>query len=146
MAWKVWPQTYSHILSASQIEYMMELIYSQRSLEQQMENQHRFILLTDEGSSVGFASYSKIVSSVFKLQKIYVLPLVQGRGGGKLLIDHIIQTVQSEGARALRLNVNRHNKALFFYEKLGFEVIAEEDIDIGNGFFMNDFVMEKKLI
>jgi ribosomal protein S18 acetylase RimI-like enzyme len=43
------------------------------------------------------------------------------------------------------VNVNRHNKALHFYEKYGFKIIREEDIDIGEGYFMNDYVMELKL-
>jgi ribosomal protein S18 acetylase RimI-like enzyme len=38
--------------------------------------------------------------------------------------------------------VNRHNRALHFYEKQGFKIIREEDIDIGSGYFMNDYVME----
>ncbi|MGZ8545109.1 MAG: GNAT family N-acetyltransferase, partial [Flavisolibacter sp.] len=50
-----------------------------------------------------------------------------------------------KGATVLRLNVNRNNSARSFYEKLGFEMIGEEDIDIGNGYFMNDYVMEKKI-
>ena len=51
----------------------------------------------------------------------------------------------AENARSLLLNVNRHNKAISFYKKYGFDIIAEEDIDIGNGYYMNDYVMEKKL-
>ncbi len=53
--------------------------------------------------------------------------------------------LQPLGGTALQLNVNRSNKARFFYEKLGFNVVREEDIDIGNNYFMNDFVMEKKV-
>ena len=43
------------------------------------------------------------------------------------------------------LNVNRYNKATDFYIKLGFEISYEEDIDIGNGFLMEDYVMKKRL-
>lgn len=59
------------------------------------------------------------------------------------MIDHVIETIKSRGATSLQLNVNRQNPAQHFYKKLGFLVIKEEDIDIGSGFFMNDFVMEK---
>jgi ribosomal protein S18 acetylase RimI-like enzyme len=62
---------------------------------------------------------------------------------GKLLY-HIIGEIKKTGATSLQLNVNRHNKALHFYEKQGFKIIRKEDINIGSGYFMNDYVMELK--
>ena len=49
------------------------------------------------------------------------------------------------GATSLQLQVNRDNAAKSFYEKLGFVILKEADFDIGNGYFMRDYVMEKKL-
>ena len=110
-----------------------------------MEDGHQFILLYEDHLPVGFASFSEIAQDVYKLQKLYVLPQLQGRGAGKLMIDHIVHRIRVAGARTLRLNVNRYNKARAFYEKLGFEVRGEEDIDIGGGYYMNDYIMEKPL-
>ncbi len=81
----------------------------------------------------------------YKLHKIYVLPSQQGKGSGKFIIDQLTNAMKIKGASALQLNVNRNNPAKSFYEKIGFAVIKEEDIDIGSGYFMNDYVMEKKL-
>jgi ribosomal protein S18 acetylase RimI-like enzyme len=53
--------------------------------------------------------------------------------------------MKTQGATTLQLNVNRNNPAKIFYEKLGFAVLNEEDIDIGNGYFMNDYVMQKMI-
>lgn len=145
LADQVWPLTYEKILSRPQIIYMMRLIYSEASLRRQMETGHEFIILYNAGIPVGFASYSELEPGLFKLQKLYVLPNQQGRGTGRFLINEVISLVKSRGAVALRLNVNRHNKARSFYEKIGFTVIKEEKIDIGNGFVMDDFVMEKSL-
>jgi N-acetylglutamate synthase-like GNAT family acetyltransferase len=142
---KVWPDTYRSILSESQIDYMMELMYSEKALFEQMQKDIDFVLVYDEKEAVGFAAYSRISSTVFKLHKIYVLPSQQGKGTGRFIIDKITDTIKPNAATALQLNVNRHNNAKTFYEKLGFNIIAEEDIDIGNGYFMNDYVMEKKL-
>jgi ribosomal protein S18 acetylase RimI-like enzyme len=50
--------------------------------------------------------------------------------------------ISLKGLTYLELNVNRQNTAIGFYKKLGFKIIAEEDIPIGNGFFMNDYVMQ----
>lgn len=125
---------------------MLELMYSSESLLKQMEEQHHeFILCYDGNKAVGFASFSNVGEGMFKLHKIYILPDRQGRGIGRFMIDHIIRAIREKGAVALDLNVNRHNPARFFYERLGFEIIREEDIDIGNGYWMNDFVMRKQL-
>jgi GNAT superfamily N-acetyltransferase len=148
LAQRIWPSTYANILSSQQLEYMIQLIYSPDSLSRQMvEDKHLFFILEDADEAVGFASYSRLPdSTLFKLHKIYVSTDRQGKGLGRLLIDFILEEVGQEGATALRLNVNRHNRARQFYEKLGFAVIGQEDIDIGQGFFMNDYVMEKKLL
>ena len=145
LSMQVWPQTYSGILSVEQIEYMLDRMYSEASLHQQLHDKHQFLIVYNAGVPVGFASYSELEPTLFKLHKIYVLPIHQGRGTGRFIIEKIIHEISKQGAKILQLNVNRNNVARHFYEKLGFEVIGEEDINIGNGFFMNDYVMEKKI-
>lgn len=145
MAYKIWPQTYGSILSQEQIDYMLNLLYSEKVLHEQMEQHIEFILVYDGVHPVGFASFGLTEPQIYKLHKIYVLPSQQGRGTGRFIIDQLVKAMKSKGATSLQLNVNRQNNAKSFYEKLGFVVIKEEDIDIGNGYFMNDYVMEKKL-
>lgn len=142
---RIWPSAYSTILSAEQIDYMLRLMYSEDSLLSQMKEKHEFIIVNDGKTPVGFASFSLSGTGVYKLHKIYVLPEKQGKGTGKFVITEIIKAMVRKGGTALQLNVNRNNKAKEFYEKLGFIVLSEEDIDIGNGYFMNDYVMEKKV-
>jgi ribosomal protein S18 acetylase RimI-like enzyme len=79
------------------------------------------------------------------LHKLYVLPGQQGKGSGKFMMDHILNEIKKEGATAIQLQVKRDNKARFFYEKLGFYISKEIDLDIGNGYLMSDYIMEKKL-
>lgn len=145
LTFKVWPQTYAAILSKEQVDYMLEMMYSEVSLQKQMADGCRFIIVYNEAQPVGFASYQEIKSSVFKLHKIYVLTSQQGKGTGRFLIDYIISDIQQKGATSLQLQVSRKNKARDFYEKLLFTVIDEKDFDIGNGYFMRDYIMEKKL-
>jgi ribosomal protein S18 acetylase RimI-like enzyme len=71
-----------------------------------------------------------------------VLPSEQGKGLGKLLIDKAIEIAIAQNQKAIFLNVNKYNKARFFYEKLGFTIVKDEVIDIGNGYVMDDYVME----
>jgi len=146
LTFRVWPQTYAATLSQEQIDYMLEMMYSEGSLTKQMtEDGCHFILVFENGNPVGFASFSEVETGIWKLHKIYVLPNQQGKGTGRFTIDYIITTIKQQGAVALQLQVNRYNKAKEFYEKLRFAVIKIADFDIGNGYFMNDYVMEKDL-
>ncbi len=144
LAYDSWPATYGSILSTEQIEYMLSNLYSSATLEKDMQQNH-FILVYDDNVPVGFAAFGRISQDTAKLHKIYFLPRMQGKGFGKLTLQQIIHALKKNGTAYLQLNVNRHNPARSFYEKMGFEVIREEDIDIGNGYFMNDYVMELKL-
>ena len=125
---------------------MLDLFYSEKALHEQMEQHIEFIIVYDGVHPVGFASFGLHEPRVYKLHKIYVLPSQQGRGTGRFIIDQLEKAMKARDATALLLNVNRQNNAKSFYEKLGFTVIKEEDIDIGNGYFMNDYVMEKILM
>jgi ribosomal protein S18 acetylase RimI-like enzyme len=145
LTFKVWPQTYSGILNREQIDYMLELMYSEAALQKQMNDKHYFIIVQEVDIPVGFASYSEGHAGIYKLHKIYLLPNQQGKGTGRFVIDHVITRIKASGAKRLQLNVNRNNKAKDFYEKLGFTSIGELDTDIGNGYFMTDYTMEKKL-
>lgn len=125
---------------------MLATMYNTDTLKRQLEEGHHFALAESEGKVVGFAGYSPTEEQgVFKLHKLYVLPNTQKEGAGKALLTHVMEHAQSAGATRLQLNVNRFNNAKQFYEKKGFQVIREEDNDIGCGFFMNDYVMEISL-
>ena len=144
----IWPIAYSNIISAEQITYMLDLIYSETALQKQFADGHRFIIADENESPVGFASYSvknPADRAHYRLHKLYVLPDLHRKGTGKMLLNYIIHTIKSEGATSIELNVNRDNKAIDFYKYFGFDVTKSEDIDIGRGYFMNDFVMVKEI-
>lgn len=148
LAHAIWPSAYGKILSGQQLKYMLEKIYSHSSLQHQLiVLKHQLIIVNEDEFPIGFASYSSHNEdhSVYHLNKIYVLPNQQGKNIGKQILDHVINLIKNSGATALQLNVNRNNKALHFYEKQGFRIIREEDINIGEGYFMNDYVMELKV-
>lgn len=145
LTYKVWPQTYADLLSKEQISYMLEMMYSVPSLQKQIKDGAQFIFVYDEKEPVGFASFQETEPETWKLHKLYVLASQQGKGTGRFVIDYIIDEIKQQGAAALQLQVNRHNNAKSFYEKLGFSVIKEFEFDIGNGYVMDDYVLEKKL-
>jgi diamine N-acetyltransferase len=144
----VWPEAYGKIISAEQLRYMLNLIYSETSLEAQIEKGHQFILAIENNEAVGFASFSQksdIEPTTFRLHKIYVLPDVPTKGIGSFLLSYVCNESVTQGATLLELNVNKYNSAMQFYHKKGFTVLRDEVIDIGEGYVMDDYVMVKKL-
>ncbi len=144
IALATWYPTYGHILTQEQSTFMLDMMYSETSMTQQFAT-NQFLIFYEAEKSVGFAGFENKGEGM-KLHKIYFLPETQGKGFGKIMIEEVSQISKAAGCKYLELNVNRNNKAKNFYEKQGFEVFKEEDIDIGNGYWMNDFVMRKVLI
>ncbi len=143
LAFQIFPVTYQGIVDPGQIDYMMDLIYSPEALVAQLDSGQVFLIISSEGNPIGFASYTRLnTEGDFKLNKIYLDNRLQGKGLGKWLLNEIITRVKAEGARALLLNVNRHNNAREFYMKMGFSILKEELIDIGSGYYMDDYIME----
>ncbi|GEL12074.1 Ribosomal protein S18 acetylase RimI [Flavobacterium glycines] len=145
IAHKTWPLTYGEILSEAQLSYMLETFYSDAALLKNIESGHQFILAKEENTVLGFASFEHHYQNKnsTKIHKIYILPETQGKGIGKLLIDAIEKLAVENESESLLLNVNRFNKALTFYQKLGFKIIEEIDIELDHGYLMEDYIMEK---
>lgn len=148
LARQIWPVTYGNILQPHQLDYMLDYFYNPTSLENQMTAlKHSFIICILNNVPVGFASWSLTgAPGVYKLHKLYVHTQTQGKGIGKKLCDYIFEKLEADNATILRVNVNRNNPAINFYEKLGFAIVDKEDVDIGHGIFQQDYIMEKKLI
>ncbi len=140
---RTWPSTYGHIISQAQIDFMLDWMYSESSLAAQFEKGHQFFIAYTNGEAIGFCSVSNEAgpSNEFKLNKLYVLPSAQGSGAGKALLEKAIEVAKTASAGSLYLQVNKHNNAYHFYIKNGFTKEAEFKFDIGNGFYMDDYVM-----
>ena len=146
MAEVVFRLTYKEILSPEQMEYMMRMMYSEESLRRQMTSESNTFFLSDDR---GYASVrpdgtTEDGRSRYHLEKLYVMPDFQKTGLGRELFRRVCDYVQKEveGASALlELNVNRHNPALGFYEHIGMRRARSGDFPIGNGFYMNDYIM-----
>jgi len=149
LAHRTWRVAYKEMISPEQMEYMLTMMYSHQSLQYQIEKQqHTFLIAYDDNEPVGFAAYFPkydISPAIYRLDKLYVLTNQHGKGIGKKLIDHIITIIKPQGAALLELTVNRNNRSLHFYQKLGFTIVSEIDHPIGEGFFMNDYVMSLTL-
>lgn len=143
-----WPITYGEILTKEQLDYMLDLIYSNEALSKQIQNKEQlFYLISDSESVIGFIGieHNYKNKAITKIHKIYLLPETQGKGFGKIVFEEIGKMALENNSNELLLNVNRFNTALNFYKKLGFEIKEKVDIEIGNGYLMEDYVMGKNI-
>lgn len=141
---KIWPVAYGTILSKAQLDYMIDRFYNENVLSQLMDKGHVFYLAQDENENfVGFLSFEiNSAPHKTKIHKIYVLPEIQGTGLGKQFFELVKEKAKENNQKAIFLNVNKYNNAFHFYTKLGFTIIKDEVIDIGEGYVMDDYVME----
>ena len=144
LAWQVFPQTYKDILTPEQIDYMMDWMYSPENIRKQMEEEgHVYLLAYEECEVAGYVSVQPEGEDLFHLQKIYVLPYFQKAHCGSFLFREAIKYIKEVHPAPCRmeLNVNRHNPALGFYQHMGMTKVREGDFPIGNGYYMNDYIM-----
>ena len=140
--WKIW---YPRVISMEQVEYMLERTYSRESLREQMTlKNHQFTLACIDGEPIGYASVSTTDGKQYFLQKFYVDTTLHRRGIGAAFLQYLETTYAPE---VMRLAVNRKNfTSINFYFKNGFLIESVEDFNIGNGYFMNDFLMLKQYV
>ena len=144
LAWSVFPETYKNILTKEQIDYMMDWMYSPENLKKQMtEEGHIYYIAYKEHEAAGYVSIQPEGRDLFHLQKIYVIPYYQKSHLGKLLFQQAIKAIKEihPGPCRMELNVNRDNPALGFYKHMGMRKVREGNFPIGNGYYMNDYIM-----
>jgi ribosomal protein S18 acetylase RimI-like enzyme len=146
LAREIWQATYPGIITQEQIDFMLEQRYGQERLLDDLEDGEKWLDQAFFGDRrVGFA-FSEIYKDEFKLDKLYIHPDVQRQGVGGQLITHVAARAQNMGYPCVILAVNKRNeKAINSYKKYGFVVREAIVDDIGRGYVMDDFVMEKKL-
>lgn len=147
IAHKTWPVAYGEIISQEQLDYMLEMMYSDSALLEQIEKQQQFFIASEGIYHLGFLAVEHHYKNelVTRIHKIYILPEAQGKGVGKILLAKAESLAKVNDSKVLSLNVNKYNAAVAFYNKIGFEIVSEEVIKIGLGYVMDDYKMEKKL-
>ncbi len=150
LAHTIWQAHYPSIVGQAQVDYMLNKFYDLKALTKQSEEGQLFCLIHGEAGVIGFISFTRNGDSMFFINKFYLLPGTQGQGLGEIVMGRLrtifLSALENDRVRTplvINLTVNRMNyKAINFYFKTGFRIKEVADFDIGNGFFMNDFVME----
>lgn len=152
LAEAIWRTHYTRIIGSAQIDYMLAERYTPEKLRLYLNADDRWLMLlridSPTGSrAVGYCSYALTENpGEMKLEQLYLLPELHGQGLGKLMLRHVEEQARARGRSTLVLQTNKRNDiAIAFYRKAGFTVREEAVFDIGNGFVMDDYVMEKVL-
>jgi len=146
---EIWYAHYSAIISAAQIEYMLGQRYHSDVVLAELRSEGTWWdKLIVAGRMAGFASYFLTgVPGEMKLDKLYVHPRLQRRGYGGMMIARAGEVAGANGCSRLVLAVNRNNRsAIAAYLKHGFHIANAVMKDIGGGFVMDDYVMEKSVM
>ena len=145
LAKQIWHQHYLDIIGLAQIEYMLAKFNSAKAIANDVKTGTQFYYLTFNEAPVGYTAI-KAETEVLFLSKLYVSKEFRGKGVGKVALNFIDEEAKKQQLPAVRLKVNKYNTAsISAYEKLGFKNIKASVTDIGNGFVMDDFEMEKTI-
>lgn len=148
----IWRSHYTKIIGSAQVSYMLAERYTPEKLRLYLNADDRWLMLLRADSptgsrAIGYCSYALPENAgEMKLEQLYLLPELHGKGLGRLMLRHVEEQARVRSRGTLVLQTNKRNvDAIAFYRKAGFTVREEAVFDIGNGFVMDDFVMEKVL-
>ena len=144
MADGIWHEYFPSILSDGQIDYMVDRFQSERAMRNQISAQgYRYYFIVDTGMRIGYTAIKPEDDRLF-ISKIYLIKEYRGKGLGSKAIELIDTFCRSNGLSSAYLTVNRNNqKAIRSYSRNGFVIVRDQVADIGNGYVMDDYVMEK---
>lgn len=144
LAEEIWTEHYASILSAEQIHYMVDRFQSAESITKQLADQHyRYYLIITKNKTAGYMGIQPQEGRLF-LSKLYLRKSARGRGYARRLLAFLIGFCSGADLSSIWLTVNRRNTdSIAVYERLGFVKTREEAADIGGGYVMDDYIMEK---
>lgn len=145
LAQNIWREHFTPIIGAAQVEYMLEKFQSAPAVKTQIKEGYAYFLFYLNGTAIGYTGIHPEESSLF-LSKLYLKKESRGKGYSRQAMDFLEGLCREKGLKKIWLTVNRHNPiAIRAYKAMGFSVIREQKADIGNGFVMDDYIMEKPL-
>lgn len=143
----IWQEHYLAIIGQEQVDYMLEKFQSKTVITQQLDQGYEYYLILYQGQSTGYAAVAPIPDSIppkLLLSKIYIEKHLRGRGLGKKTLKFAEELCRKRGFTTIRLTVNKNNShSIEWYKRMGFTNIESIVQDIGCGFVMDDFIMEK---
>ena len=147
LAREIWYEYYVPLIGRAQVDYMVSKFQSSGAMAAQIREGYEYFITERDGRSIGYCAVQpQPADGRLFLSKLYLLCDARGAGTGRVCMEFIEQLARRRGLKLLWLTVNKGNPAVKAYERLGFRIAADLEIDIGGGFVMDDFRMEKPLV
>lgn len=141
----IWHEHFTPMIGEEQVDYMLERFLYPDAISKQIQEGYQFYLFSYEYTFAGFASICKKDNSLF-LSKLYVHTDFRQKGIGSYMMKQFIELCKDEGLDKIWLTCNRKNEtALAAYQHMGFAKTGEKVTDIGNGFVMDDYILEYQI-
>lgn len=147
LAAEIWREYYVSIITIEQIDYMIEKFQSVSAITEQIHHQgYEYYLISHDDFAFGYMSVRQDEGKLF-LSKFYIRKEYRGRGYASQAMAFLEQLCKDRNLSHIWLTVNRHNESsIAVYKKKGFRTVREQIAEIGNGFVMDDYVMEKEIL
>ena len=142
----IWREHYIPIIGLDQVDYMVKNFQSAEAMYAQFINGYHYFMIYSNDQFIGYISIKKEDDSLF-LSKIYVSKDYRGKKIGKSAMDFVQEKALEMHCKSIALGVNRFNvSAIAAYKAMNFKITGEMITDIGNGFIMDDYKMEKLIL
>ncbi len=132
-------EAFDPIIGAAQNDYMISLFQSEESISEQLIKGYQYYNVYADSIKVGFVAFLERETELY-LSKFYLSKEYRGRGYANDMFAFICENAKKLGYDRVTLNVNKDNPACRAYEAFGMKIAREEKNDIGNGFYMDDYV------
>lgn len=144
LAKQIWNQHYLPIIGQEQVDYMLDKFQSLTAIDEQIKSGYQYYLLSAEERNIGYlALVPDAKQQKLMISKIYVTKESRGLGGGKSMLEFTLEQAKELGLSTVWLTVNKYNDdSINWYKKQGFEVTEEVVADIGNGYVMDDYILQ----
>ena len=138
----IWEQHYTPIIGADQVAFMLDKYQSAKAMSDQFSSGYKYALVLCGGQKAGYFAYDSIAEKEVFISKLYIHKDFRRRGLGRRILDFISNEARALGCTAMTLSVNKDNSdSIQFYTAYGFQTIKSQKVAIGEGFYMDDYVM-----
>lgn len=145
LAKEIWKEHYTSIIGPQQVQYMLTTLQSKEAILNDLDRGKKYVLINLNNQAIEYLSYELMDNQLF-LSKLYLKKNQRGKGNGRFLITQIKDIAQKNKKRTIVLTVNKYNHAsIAAYKTFGFDLVKEQQVDIGNGYVMDDYVFHYSL-
>lgn len=147
LADEIWHECFVDIISEGQIDYMVEKFQSFVPIRDKIENEkYEYYMVFDDGDFCGYFGICPESDTTLFLSKFYLRKDKRGKGIASVMFDFIFDKMEKDKKEHIYLTVNKGNThAIEVYKNKGFKIINDTVTDIGNGYVMDDYIMQKDI-